>query len=399
MTNYSLLTEAEISGKRVLLRAGFDVPMKDGEVVDTSRIESIVPTMKYILDKGASLIIMAHQGRPKGERVPELSQKPLAPIIGKLLGVEVKFVDECSGPRAQEASKSLKSGEVLLLENLRYDTREKKNDPEFAKELAQLADLYVNDAFPNCHRAHASVVGVTEHLPSYMGLQLQKEVENLSEVRDNALHPLTLIISGAKMETKVPVAEAFLDRGENILVGGCIANTFLLADEKDIAKSKCQTDQVSKAKEILAASKAAENATVHLPSHIVVASELSEDSDAEDVSVDQIGKDRCIFDIGAKTAASYAEIIKASKMIVWNGPVGVYEIDQFSNGTKAIARAIAEATSNGAKSYIGGGDTIDFHTRNSEYSLDAYTFASTGGGAMLEFISGGELPALEVLRK
>ncbi|MBU0766205.1 phosphoglycerate kinase [Patescibacteria group bacterium] len=430
MENYSLLSEAELAGKRVLLRAGFDVPYEvkkegadlpqdDGEkwvevsgvvspeddtqvtlnarVSDTSRIEAIVPTMQEVLKKKAALIIMSHQSRPKGARVASMSQKPLVSVLERLLGKKVQFAEDCAGPQAKQMAEDLKPGEVLLLENLRYDSREKKNDPKFAKELAGLADVYVNDAFPNCHRPHASVVGVTEHLPSYMGLQLQKEVENLSEVRDNPIEPLTLIVCGAKMETKVPVIESFLDKGNDVLLGGCIGNTFLAADGVNVGKSKYEEDQIPKANEIIEKSGKGNNAEVHMPSHVVVASELSDDAQVDDVTVDKVEENKSIFDIGEDTAHFYSQIISTSKMIVWNGPVGVSEIGQFANGTKSIARAIAEATKKGAKSYIGGGDTIDFHTRYPEYSLDAYTFASTGGGAMLEFISGGELPALKAL--
>jgi len=430
---YSLLSEAELEGKKVLLRAGFDVPYEvkkqgeelpkddggekwvevsgvasvddDSEVVlnarvsDPLRIEAIVPTMQEILKQKAALIIMAHQKRPKGKRVASMSQRPLIPVLEKLLGKKVQFAEDCTGPQARQMAEDLKPGEVLLLENLRYNKSEKNNDPEFAHELASLAEVYVNDAFPNCHREHASMVGVTEHLPSYMGLRLQEEVENLSEVRDNPQKPFTLIVSGKKMETKVPVIEHFLDKGDDVFVGGCIANTFLVADGKDVGKSIYKEVDVSKAEEILEASKEDDNATVHLPTHVVVSSENSDDVQADDVSVDAIGEGKAIYDIGADAVSEYARIIKESAMIVWNGPVGVYETNQFAQGTKAIARVIAEATKSGAKSYIGGGDTIDFHTKNPDYSLDDYTFASTGGGAMLEFISGKELPALKVLQK
>lgn len=431
MDNYPQLEDADIEGKRVLLRAGFDVPYEikkqgeeltkdDGEkwvevrgavsdtddtevtlharVSDISRIEAIVPTMQEILKQKAALIIMAHQSRPKGKRVASMSQKPLVSVLKRLLGVQVQFAEDCIGDATQKMAEALKPGEVLLLENLRYDKREKKNDPEFSEKLAALADVYVNDAFPNCHRAHASMVGVTEHLPSYMGLQLQQEVEHLSQVRDNPQSPFTLIVSGSKMETKVPVINHFLHEADDVLLGGCIANTFLVADGNDVAKSKYEEDQVPTAAQIITASKSDENATVHLPKHVVAASELSDDAKAKDVAVNKIEEDKAIFDIGKETAEAYERIIAASGMIVWNGPVGVYETDQFSNGTKTIASAIIEATKKGAKSYIGGGDTIDFHTRYPEYSLDDYTFASTGGGAMLEFISGKELPALRALQ-
>ncbi len=394
--SFRLLKDADLSGKRVLMRAGFDVPIEDGKVIDISRIEAMVPTMKYILDAGASLILMAHQGRPKGVVDPAFTQKPLVQEIEKLLGTTVQFADSCVGDDAQKKAKSLQPGEVLLLENLRFHEGEKKNDPEFAKQLASLAQVYVSDAFTNAHRDHASMSGVPKLLPSYIGLNMQMEVENLSRVFDDPRRPITLIVSGAKMETKVPVIEHFLHKGDDVLLGGCIANTFVKARGFDVGASRFEEEHVEKAMEIMLESEKEESAFVHVPRDVVVASEATETAVKLDLPVEDIEGDMAIYDIGSITVERYIGIIEKSGTIIWNGPLGLYEIENFSSGTKAIAEAVQRATNNGAFSVIGGGDTLDFHVRYNK-SLDGYSFVSTAGGAMLEFLSGTELPGLKAL--
>lgn len=390
------LDDADFDGKKVLLRAGFDVPIEKGRVVDTTRIEAILPTITELREK-AAVIIIAHQGRPKGERVPEMSQKPVAEALSELLGMEVKFCDQCVGPEAEAAAEALQPGEVLLLENLRYEKGEKKNDPEFAKQLAALADIYVNDAFTNCHREHASMVGVPQHLPSFAGRQVEKEVKNLSVVLEDPRRPVTLIVSGVKMETKVPVIENFLQHGDDVLVGGCIANTFIAAKGFNVAKSRYEEEQIKKAQEIMLESEKVEMATVHVPRDAVVATEMTEEAEKVDLPVENISVDMAIYDVGKVTIKRYIEIIEKSGTIVWNGPLGVHELNRFSHATKRIAEAVAKATKRGSVTIVGGGDTLDFHERY-DYPLDAYTFVSTAGGAMLEFISGKELPALKALQ-
>lgn len=394
---YPTLANADLAGKKVLLRAGFDVPIENDAVEDASRIEALVPTMRHILDAGASLIIMAHQGRPKGKADPEFTQKPIVEVLKKLLNTEVHFAESCTGPAATEAARVLKPGQVLLLENLRYDPREEKNGPAFAKELASLGEIYVNDAFTNCHRAHASMVGVPALLPSYMGLQLEQEVKNLSRVTEDPRRPVTLIVSGAKMETKVPVIEHFLSIGDDVLLGGAIANTFMAARGFDVGASLYEQEFVEKAQEIMLESEKDEGAKICVPRDAVVATEASEDAEKLDLPLEDIGGDMKILDIGKVTLERYVQIIQASGMIVWNGPLGLYEMNRFSHATKRIAEAVAEATKRGAVTIVGGGDTIDFHTRY-KYDLSAYSFVSTGGGAMLEFIGGTPLPALEALK-
>ena len=393
------LNQANLEGKKVLLRAGFDVPIEDGKVHDTTRIDAVVPTMKYILDHGASLILIAHQGRPKGEPNPEFSQKPLVPVLQTLLGVKVQFADKCDGEDAIAMSATLKPGEVLLLENLRFERAEKSEDESerdaLGQTLASLADVYVNDAFTNCHRDHASMTSVPKFIgEKYMGLNVQQEVEGLSKITQNPAQPVTLIISGLKMETKIPVIHQFLDQGDDILVGGGVANTMLLASGKDVGTSKVDEEFVAKGEEILAESSSIENAKIHLPVDGVCAVDPS--GEISEVDVDAIPDGVAMFDIGPRTIAHYVQIIAASKTILWNGPMGMFEVGKFAAGTKAIADAIRDATARGATSIIGGGDTLDFHERYG-YSLDAYTFVSTAGGAMLDFISGKKLPALEAL--
>ncbi len=397
MPTYRTLDMADLAGKRVLLRAGFDVSIENGKVMDTERIEALVPTMKYILKKKASLVILSHQGRPKGKPLPEFTQRAIVPILEKLLKTDIAWADSCVGPAAEKAAKALKPGRVLFLENLRYESGEEKNDPALAKELAKLGDVYVNDAFTNCHRNHASMVALAKLLPAYAGLQLQKEIENLSKVIEKPKKPLVLIISGAKMETKVPVIEHFLGKGDDILLGGCIANTFIAARGFDVGTSKYEEDFVEQAQEFMLEADKKEKASIHVPRDAVVASAPVEHAEKVDLPVEDIVGDMSIFDIGKVTIERYKRVIEKAGTIVWNGPLGFYEVNRFSHATKRIAEAVAEATKKGAVTIIGGGDTIDFHVRY-DYPLDAYTFVSTGGGAMLEFIAGKPLPALAPLK-
>jgi phosphoglycerate kinase len=398
MSTIHPLSEAKLKGKRVLLRAGFDVAIENGKVMDTERIEALLPTMQHILKEGAALIVLSHQGRPKGKRVPEYSQKPVAPELEKILKKPVQFCDECVGPKAEAAANALKPGEVLFLENLRYEPGEEKNDGEFAKNLAKLGDIYVNDAFTNAHRNHASVVALAKLLPSYAGLQLMREIENLSPIVEKPTKPLTLVVSGAKMETKVPIIEHFLKKGDNILLGGCIANTFIAARGFDMGTSKYEEAFIDKAQEMMLESEKDGRAKIHVPRDVIVASEPVDGADKICLPVENIEGDMAAFDIGKVTIERYKKIIEESKTIVWNGPLGFYEINRFSHATKRLAEAVAEATKAGATSIIGGGDTIDFHVRY-DYPLDIYSFVSTGGGAMLEFIGGKKLPAIEALKR
>jgi len=396
MPRYRTLKDADVSGKRVLVRAGFDVAIENGKVMDTERIEAVMPTVRYLLEHGASVVLLSHQGRPKGKRDPAFSQKPLVPIIEKLLGQNIHWADACTGPEAVHATKALKPGDVLFLENLRYEAGEEKNDVGFAGELAVLGEIYVNDAFTNCHRDHASMSTLAQLLPSYAGLQLEKELSSLTQVFDHPRHPLVLIVSGAKMETKVPVINNFLEKGDAILVGGCIANTFIAARGFDVGTSKYEEQFVEMAQELMLEAEKEDKADIFVPRDAVLASSPDEKAQKIDLPVENVEGDMSIFDIGKVTVERYKKVIETAGMIIWNGPLGYYEVNRFSHATKRIAEAVAEATKKGAISIIGGGDTIDFHVRYG-YPLDAYTFVSTGGGAMLEYISGKPLPALKAL--
>ncbi|MDD5055229.1 MAG: phosphoglycerate kinase [Candidatus Peribacteraceae bacterium] len=398
MTTYRTLDQAKLKGKHVMMRAGFDVPMEDGNVSDTTRIEAVEKTMRYILDQGAVLILLAHQGRPKDKPDPAFSQKPLVPILEKLLKTTVHFAADCVGPAAEKAVKAAKPGEVVLLENLRFHPEEKKNDEVFAKALSKLGNIYVNDAFTNCHRVHASMVALPAIVPAFMGFNLAEEVKYLSMVLRDPPRPLTLIVSGAKMETKVPVMERFLKKGDNILVGGCIANTLIAARGFDVGTSKYDESGLELAQNLMLASEGDGAAKIIIPRDVVVASALDEKAAKLDLPVENVVGDMSIFDIGTVTVKRYCDMIAASKMIVWNGPLGVYEYNRFSHATKRIAEAIALATKNGAVSLVGGGDTIDFHLKY-KYPLSAYTFVSMGGGAMLEFVAGKKFASLKVLEK
>lgn len=391
MSNITRFEELDLQGKKVLLRAGFDVTIENGLVTDTSRIDALKDTMLTILAKG-SLIIMAHQGRPKGQPVPEESQKPLVAVLEKLLARSVAFAPSCVGPETEAMAKALKPGEALLLENLRYDEREEKNDPEFARQLAALADCYVCDAFSNAHRAHASMVGVPAFLPHAMGLQMQKEVDALSKVRE-AKDGLCVIVSGAKLETKVPVIEAFLGRAETIVVGGAIANTFLAASGKPIGASLSDPAEVPTAKRIIDAAKG----SLLLPIDVVVAPSPEKASAARSCMVDEVTPSDAILDLGPASASHIADAVSKAKTVVWNGPLGYTEKEEFFTTTQVVANAIVSATAAGAFTVIGGGDTLEVHDRYG-MSLAPYSFVSTGGGAMLEFLADGDLPALAALR-
>lgn len=389
------LQSAAVRGKRVLLRAGFDVPMENGTVSDTRRLEALKPTMMWILENGGRLVLLAHQGRPKGKPVPEFSQRPLAEPLSKILGRPVAFCAAVMGPEAEAATAALKDGDVVLLENLRYDAGEEKDDPAFAAALAKLGDLYVNDAFTCCHRAHASVSALAGLLPAYAGLNLLEELAHLEPAVKDPKRPLVLVISGAKMETKVPVIRRFLGLADDIIVGGAIANTFLAATGYDVGASLFEPDQADMAREILAQSKDNHaNAIIHLPEDVVVASKDAEETAAGiDLPLEDVEGDMSICDCGAKTAARNAALIAKAGTVIWNGPLGRYEMPAFANGSLSLADALAASK---AVSIVGGGDTLDLHERYSR-PLSAYGFVSTAGGAMLEFLAGGDMPGLRAL--
>ncbi len=394
--NLPTLKDANVKGKRVLLRAGFDVKIEDGVVREMERIKAILPTLNHLLSQGAAVILLAHQGRPKGKRLPEFTQRPVADALSQLLGKEVKFATDVVGESAQELASGLRPGEILLLENLRYEPGEEANDPAFAEQLAKLGDVYVNDAFTNAHRAHASMVGLLRLLPGYAGLQLAEEVAQLSRVTHDPARPLVLVVSGAKMETKVPVLERFLTLGDQILLGGCIANTFLKAQGADVGVSRYEPEAVPIAASLLARA-ATGGAQILLPTDAVAASNPKAPA-VRHVPIAELAPELAILDIGQETVERYSQVLDKAASIVWNGPMGLYEEPPFAEGSKGIAAAIARATDRGAVTVVGGGDTIDFHGLY-HVPLTAYTFVSTAGGAMLEFIGGAPMPALEALAR
>lgn len=408
---YPTLDQANLAGKKVLLRAGFDVPIKDGEVTDTTRINALENTMRYIIDGGASLIIMAHQARPEAKRVSKMSQKPLVPVLEKLLGTTVQFGEYCDSKETQELADNLRPGEVLLLENLRFEAGEKSKDvterDAFGKKLAALVGedgVYVNDAFTNCHRDHASMTSVPKFVnEKYLGFNAAHEVKGLSIAVDNPQSPVVLAISGAKSETKVPVVEGFMRYGDHVLVGGCVANTFM-AVHHQMGFSRYDTDWVPKAKELIAQGQSVDTATIHVPTdgrttRIPMGDSKwrpTAQSSAVNTAVEDIEADMSVLDIGDVTVENYVTEIAKAKTIIWNGPLGYSELPQFAVSSQKLADAIVEATKNGAKSVLGGGDTLKF-LNDYGYSDDQFTFVSTAGGAMLQFIAGEKLPALEAL--
>jgi phosphoglycerate kinase len=387
--NLRTLSSAPVQGKRVLLRTDFNVPIQDGVIQDKTRLEESLPTLRYLIDQGAKVLIVTHLGRPKG--VDESLRLDLvAKELSVLLAKPVVKLNDCVGPEVEAAAAALQPGEVLLLENVRFHPEEEQNDPNFAAALAKLADLYVSDAFGTVHRAHASTEGVAHLLPTYAGLLVEKEVTVLSQVMENPAKPLCLIVGGAKIDTKIGILEKFLDLADSFIIGGALANTFLKAQGHAIGASLCEDEKLTVAADFL---KKAAGKTVLLPTDVVVAMEVSATAIAQTVAVDSVGAEQKILDLGPQTLAKAAEILRSSKSIIWNGPIGLYEMEPFAGGTKALAKAVAES---GASTILGGGDTIDA-IHHFGYTGKEFSHLSTGGGAMLEFLEGKELPGVKVL--
>ena len=387
------IKEADLKGKRVVIRVDFNVPVKEGVVKDATRIKAALPTIKYILDEGASLVVMSHFGRPKGQKNPDFSMAPIAKEFEKLLGRPVKLAKDVIGPEVEAEVKALKPGEVLLLENVRFYKEEEANDPEFAKTLASYGDIYCNDAFGTAHRAHASTEGVAHYLPSYAGFLIEKEVKFMAPLLENPEKPFVAVIGGSKVSSKITVLESLVKTCDTIVIGGGMAYTFLSVLGKEIGKSLFEADYIETAKAFLA--KAAEKGVkVILPVDHVCAAEFSEN--AEPVLVDDVNipGDLMGMDIGPKTVALIVEEIKKAKSVVWNGPMGVFEFEAFSKGTGEVAKALAESN---ATSVVGGGDSV---AAINKFGLaDKISHVSTGGGASLEFLEGKTLPGIKALEK
>ena len=391
------IADADVSGKTVLIRADLNVPMEDGRVTDATRIERFAPTVTHLTERGAKVVIISHFGRPKGKRDKKFSLKPVAEALGQVLGREVKFADDCVGEVAEKAVWALADGEVLMLENLRFHEGETANDENFARRLSVLADLYVNDAFSVSHRAHASTHGITTFLPSYAGLSLMKELEALAAALDDPERPVAALVGGAKVSTKITVLENLLARVDQIIVGGGMANTFLLAQGHDVGKSLCEPDFVDTAKAVLA--KAAENnCEIVLPSDAVCATEFKAGADTETCGLDNVPSDSMILDVGPQSIADLKVRLQDLKTLLWNGPLGAFEVEPFGTGTFEIARAAAALTQAGKLTTVaGGGDTVA--ALNAAGVTSEFTYVSTAGGAFLEWLEGKELPGVAALRQ
>lgn len=384
--------DLDVAGKKVLVRVDFNVPLNDkGEITDDTRITASLPTIQYLLEQKAAVILMAHLGRPKGQVKPELSLAPVAKHLGKLLGKKILFAPDCVGEAAQAAASKLKPGHILLLENLRFHKEEEKNDMEFAEKLASLADLYVNDGFGVSHRAHASVEGVTHFLPAAAGFLLEKEIQYVSQAVTNPLHPFVAIIGGAKVSDKIGVISNLLDKVDTLLIGGGMANTFLAAQGYKMGKSLVEEDKLDLAKELLAKAKK-NKVNMLLPTDLVMAAAFAPDAEHVTEKVKNLNQAYMALDIGAETSKAYAEALADAKMIVWNGPMGVFEMDAFCKGTEAVAKAVAKSR---ATSIVGGGDSVAAIEKLG--LAKRITHISTGGGASLEYLEGKVLPGVAAL--
>ncbi len=388
------IRDLDASGKRVLVRVDFNVPLEDGKITDDSRIRASLPTIKALLAQSARVILASHLGRPDGKVQDGLRLRPVAERLGQLLRMPVPVTGDALGVGTQDAVRRLRPGELLLLENLRFHAEEEKNDPEFAKALASYADVYVNDAFGTAHRAHASTVGVAKLLPAYAGLLMEREIAQLSNLLENPTRPFAAIIGGAKVSGKIKVLEHLMGKVDVFVIGGGMANTFLLAQGHSIGKSLAEPDRVEDAKRILAAAETA-GVRVVLPVDVVVAKEVTRGTEYKTIPVHKIPASWHIVDVGKQSLALMEEALEPARTVFWNGPLGVFEIPVFGAGTRQIARLLAAKAEAGATVVVGGGDSVAAVEQQGLASK--MTHISTGGGASLEFLEGRELPGIAVL--
>ena len=389
MFNKKTIRDIDVNGKKVLVRVDFNVPLKDGAVSDDTRIRGALPTIQYLLDKGAAVILCSHLGRPKGVADPKYSLKPVAEYLKGLVSNTVYFADDCIGESAQKAAAALKPGEILVLENTRYYAGEEKNDLELAKGLADLADLYVNDAFGTAHRAHSSTEGVTHFKPGVAGFLLEKEIQYLSSAVEDPKRPFVAILGGAKISDKIGVIKNLLNKADKVLIGGGMANTFFAAQGYEMADSLVQAEAIDTAKEILAAG----SEKLVLPVDMVIANAFDNDAEKKCVDTGNVPAGWRVLDIGPKTVELYSKLVSDAATVVWNGPMGVFEMPEFAKGTFAVAKAVADSS---AISIIGGGDSVAAIQQSG--LADKVTHISTGGGASLEMLEGIVLPGVAALQ-
>ncbi len=385
------ILDVQLDGKKVFCRVDFNVPVYNGEITDDTRIIEALPTIKYIVDHGGMVILASHRGRPKGAIDEGLRLKIVGDRLAELLGMPVLSLNESTGIDVKNAVSNMVKGDIILLENVRFHPGEEDNDPELAREFAELADLYVDDAFGTAHRAHASTAGIAEFLPAVAGLLMLKEIKALNEYLINPEHPYTAIIGGAKAKDKIEVISNLLDRADNILIGGGLANNFIKAMDYEVGKSILEEDKIELAK-MLIFQAAQMGVKLMMPVDVIVAREISKDAKAWVVDIDSIPADAYALDIGPKTVAQYTMAIACAKLIIWNGPMGLFEIDKFSKGTVSIAEAVANSC---AITVVGGGDSLAALKKANV--VDKITHISTGGGASLDVAQGKELPAVEAL--
>ncbi len=381
--------DIDVDGKRVLVRVDFNVPIKDGKVGDDTRIQAALPTIQYLLDHQAAIILCSHLGRPKGEVQPEYSLKPIADYLSNLLSKPVRFAEDCIGPVAEQAASDLKPGDILLLENTRFHAGEKKNDPEMAKQLAALADVYVNDAFGSAHRAHASTEGVAHYLPGVAGFLMEKEILYLGQAIADPARPFIAILGGAKISDKIGVIRNLLDRADQVLIGGGMANTFFKAQGYPVGDSLVEDDSLETARELI------EVPDIHLrlPIDVVIGDRFDENAKRKVMGMGPVPDGWRILDIGPETVKSFGKLISDAGTIAWNGPMGVFEFPKFSVGTYGVAEAVAKS---GATTIIGGGDSVAAIKQAG--LAEKITHISTGGGASLEMLEGKVLPGLAALQ-
>jgi phosphoglycerate kinase len=386
--NKKTVKNIDLKGKRVFMRVDFNVPMADGKVTDDKRIKASLPTIKYVLDQGASLILASHLGRPKGGPSPEFSLRAASEVLSTHLGIPVKMAPDCVGPEVEVMAKELKPGEVLMLENTRFHMGEEKNDLDLAKQMAALADVYVNDAFGSAHRAHSSTEGIARFLPAVSGFLMQQELEYLGRAVGNPEHPYIAILGGAKISDKIPVVETLLSKADKLIIGGGMANTFLAAKGLNMQDSLVEQASLETAKSILEKS----GDKLVLPVDAVIADKFDAEANTQVVDVEEIPAGWRMMDVGPKTLELYKRELDGAKLIVWNGPVGVFEMPKFAEGTFALAKILAGS---GATTVIGGGDSASAVKKAGV--AKEMTHVSTGGGASLEFLEGKELPGVAAL--